>query len=84
MKKCIEELVYQVLNDVYKYILNADLEEKRNLAMMYFSEIINDFANLFEILKLDKEKIKEAIRFIELLEGVKNEEVGDSRRFSLK
>lgn len=67
MKGSIEKSVYQVLLDVYKLVLDSDLEEKRDLAMIYFSEAVKNIAMVLEMLKLNSDEIRKLVYSLKVL-----------------
>jgi hypothetical protein len=57
MKECLASSLYNDLSALMILIRNLNDEDKRNLAMLFFSEAVRNIATIFSLLDLQDEKI---------------------------
>jgi hypothetical protein len=61
MKEYLASSLYDSLSSLMVLIKNLDDENKRNLAMLFFSEAVRNIATIFNLLDLQNEKIENIV-----------------------
>ena len=60
--------VYDFLENLLSEIMSLPLQE-RNVALMYYAEMLKNFALLSYILKLDKDRLEELLKKLQYVNG---------------